>query len=144
MIPGRVLILNGTTSSGKTTLALNLRARFASAGVPWIVIALDDFFPKLPPEWFRIGEQVGTHAEQGMAFELVDGEIEIAAIGSSGWPGRSTTSCTGLRPTTFGRNGHDGSGRRGRCSARRVLRTLGLNPVANRTEADRSDRPLTG
>lgn len=133
VIAGRVLILNGTTSSGKTTLALNLRARFASAGVPWIVIALDDFFPKLPPEWFRIGEHVGTHAEEGMAFELVDGEIEIeiAAIESSEWPGRSTTSCTGARPTAHGRHGHDGSGRRGRCSARRVLRTLGLSPVTN-------------
>jgi Chloramphenicol 3-O-phosphotransferase len=76
VIPGRVLILNGTTSSGKTTLALNLRARFASASVPWIVIALDDFFPKLPPDWFRIGEHVGAHAEEGMVFELVDGEIE--------------------------------------------------------------------
>jgi chloramphenicol 3-O phosphotransferase len=74
--PGQVIVLNGTSSSGKTTLALQLQARFAAAGECWIVIAIDDFFPKLPADWFRIGKHVGKHAEQGMAFELVDGEVE--------------------------------------------------------------------
>lgn len=83
MQPGKVIVLNGSTSSGKTTLAKTLQARFASAGDCWIVIALDDFFPKLPADWFRIGSHVGAYAEQGIVFEMIDGEIErrIGPIG---------------------------------------------------------------
>ena len=83
MTPGRVIVLNGTSSSGKTTLAKTLQARFARAGECWIVIALDDFFPKLPAGWFKIGDHEGTYAEQGIVFERIDGEIErrIGPIG---------------------------------------------------------------
>lgn len=76
MTPGKVIVLNGTTSSGKTTLATTLQARLASAGECWIIIALDDFFAKLPFDWVQLGKHVGARAEEGIVFELVDGEIE--------------------------------------------------------------------
>ena len=41
-----------------------------------VVIALDDYLGKLPPAWVRVGDHVGAHAEEGIVFELVDGEIE--------------------------------------------------------------------
>jgi chloramphenicol 3-O phosphotransferase len=73
---GRVVVLNGTSSAGKTTLATTLQARLAEAGQCWIVICVDDIFVKLPPAWIRMRAHVGAHAEEGMAFELVDGEVE--------------------------------------------------------------------
>jgi chloramphenicol 3-O phosphotransferase len=73
---GRVIVLNGTTSAGKTTLARALRRTLAERGEPWLVIALDDFFARAPADWFQIGDHVGRHAEAGMVFEMVDGRIE--------------------------------------------------------------------
>ena len=50
-----------------------------------MVVALDDFFAKVPFAWVRLGKHVGTHAEEGIAFEMIDGEIErrIGPIGQS-------------------------------------------------------------
>jgi len=75
-VSGRVIVLNGTSSAGKTTLAELLQARFAAAGEPWIVIGVDDLFIKLPPDWITIGAHVGAHGEDGMVFERIGGEIE--------------------------------------------------------------------
>ena len=76
MTAARVIVLNGATSAGKSTLAKALQRRFAASGTPWLVIALDDFFARVPPEWFRIGDHLGPHAEAGMVFEAVNGTIE--------------------------------------------------------------------
>jgi chloramphenicol 3-O phosphotransferase len=73
---GRVIVLNGTTSAGKSTLARALQRDLAARGEPWLVIALDDFFARSPADWFRIGGHVGARAEAGMVFEVVDGRIE--------------------------------------------------------------------
>jgi chloramphenicol 3-O phosphotransferase len=72
---GRVIVLNGTSSAGKSTLAAALQARLAAAGECWIVVALDDLFAKLPFAWVTYGDHVGAHADEGIAFELVDGEV---------------------------------------------------------------------
>jgi chloramphenicol 3-O phosphotransferase len=71
-----VIVLNGTTSAGKTTLAKLLQRELAARGEPWLVIALDDFMARSPADWFRIGTHLGTHAEEGIVFELVDGAIQ--------------------------------------------------------------------
>ena len=76
MASGHVIILNGTTSAGKSTLARTLQQKLADLGEPWVVIGLDDFFARSPAEWFQIGHHVGPHAEAGMAFEMIDGAIE--------------------------------------------------------------------
>lgn len=76
MGPGRVIVLNGMTSAGKSTLAKALQRKLAASGEPWIVIALDDVFARVPADWFQIGDHLGPHAEAGMVFEMVDGGIE--------------------------------------------------------------------
>ena len=77
MAAGRVIVLNGTSSAGKTTLATTLQARFADAGECWVVLGIDDVFAKLPFAFVRYGDRhVGAHGEEGIAFEMVDGELE--------------------------------------------------------------------
>src|SRR3954454_10356082 len=73
---GRIVVLNGATSAGKSSLAKELQRRYAADGQPWLVIALDDFFARAPRDWFRIGQHIGSHAEQGMVFETINGVIE--------------------------------------------------------------------
>jgi chloramphenicol 3-O phosphotransferase len=83
-VSGRVIVLNGTSSAGKSTLAETLQARFAAAGEPWIVVGVDDLFVKLPPDWITIGAHVGAHGEAGIVFERIDGAIErrIGPVGT--------------------------------------------------------------
>jgi chloramphenicol 3-O phosphotransferase len=83
-VSGRVIVLNGTSSAGKSTLAEVLQARFAAAGEPWIVIGVDDLFVKLPRDWITIGAHVGAHGDEGIVFARVDGEIErrIGPVGT--------------------------------------------------------------
>ena len=76
MTPGRVVVLNGTSSAGKTTLATNVRDRLAERGECWVVFGLDDLFSKLPLAFLRYGEtHEGRHADAGLSFEMVDGEL---------------------------------------------------------------------
>ena len=74
---GSVIVLNGPSSSGKTTLARALQRRFAAAGACWFVYAMDDYFSKVPPEWVKAGNHVGPHAEQGVVLERVDGAFRM-------------------------------------------------------------------
>jgi chloramphenicol 3-O phosphotransferase len=78
-----VIVLNGTSSSGKTTLATNLQARLVEQGQCWIVIGLDDVIGKLPSAWVTYRTHVGAHADEGVAFELVDGTV-VCRIGPLG------------------------------------------------------------
>jgi chloramphenicol 3-O phosphotransferase len=73
---GRLIILNGVSSSGKTTLASALQAELVRVGECWIVIGIDDFIAKLPPEWVRAGGHVGEFADAGIAVDVVDGQVE--------------------------------------------------------------------
>ena len=45
---GKIILLNGTSSSGKTTIAKALQKILTE---PYMLIAIDDHFNKLP-EWF--------------------------------------------------------------------------------------------
>jgi chloramphenicol 3-O phosphotransferase len=74
---GSVIILNGPSSSGKTTLAAALQRRFAAAGECWFVYAMDDYFAKVPFEWVQAGTHVGPHADQGVVLEIVDGAFRM-------------------------------------------------------------------
>src|SRR5437660_1051453 len=73
---GGVVVLNGTASAGKTTLACNLHALLAGADQCWIVMGLDDFFSRLPPAWITYGEHIGAMAGEGIAFEATGGTVE--------------------------------------------------------------------
>lgn len=77
MTTGSVIVLNGPSSSGKTTLAAALRRRFAAAGECWFVYAMDDYFAKVPFDWVTAGKHIGAHAEDGVVLEIVDGAFRM-------------------------------------------------------------------
>jgi chloramphenicol 3-O phosphotransferase len=74
---GSVIVLNGPSSSGKTTLAAALQRRFAAVGECWFVYAMDDYFAKVPFDWVTAGKHVGAHAEDGVVLEIVDGAFRM-------------------------------------------------------------------
>jgi chloramphenicol 3-O phosphotransferase len=78
---GQVVVLNGTSSSGKTSIANAFQAERSQAGELWVVIALDDFIAKLPGRWVEVGAWVGSRAGDGV--QLVhDGERASVHIGA--------------------------------------------------------------
>ncbi|MGB9113629.1 MAG: AAA family ATPase [Acidimicrobiales bacterium] len=62
--PGRVVILNGTSSSGKSTIVSLFIEQRAAAGEWWLPVATDDFNMKLVREWATDG----PFGEDGMRF----------------------------------------------------------------------------
>lgn len=78
------MILNGASSTGKTTLAQAFQERRAAVGDCWLRIALDDFNVLLPHPWFAAGDHEGPFAEDGIRFvETDDGRhIRTGALGS--------------------------------------------------------------
>ena len=66
---GQVVVLNGTSSSGKTSTANAFQELRSRAGDLWLVIGLDDFLAKLPGRWVEVGAWVGSLAEDGVRLE---------------------------------------------------------------------------
>ena len=68
---GRVVVLNGTSSAGKTTIASAFRDHRAAMGDFWLLIGIDDVLSKLPAEWVDLGLPAGRgrHAADGLWFE---------------------------------------------------------------------------
>jgi chloramphenicol 3-O-phosphotransferase len=64
------VILNGASSSGKTTLATAFRDQQAAVGEFWLLIGIDDFLSKLPPAWLDLGLPTGPgkRAIEGLRF----------------------------------------------------------------------------
>jgi chloramphenicol 3-O phosphotransferase len=81
--PGRVVILNGTSSSGKSTLATRFRNERADAGEFWLIGGIDEYNEKLPDQWFRGGGYDGSHSDDGVRFEpTADGLV--VRVGDAG------------------------------------------------------------
>jgi chloramphenicol 3-O phosphotransferase len=78
---GRVVVLNGTSSSGKTSTANAFQATRSQAGELWVVTGLDDYIGKLPARWVEVGEWVGSRAGDGVQL-VVDGERAGFHIGA--------------------------------------------------------------
>ena len=74
---GSVIVLNGPSSAGKSTLAAALQRRLAAEGECWFVYAMDDYFAKVPFDWVTAGRHVGVHADDGVTLEIVDGEFRM-------------------------------------------------------------------
>ena len=77
--PGRLVILNGVSSSGKTTLASAFRDERAVAGEFWLLIGIDDFLSKMPAAWLDLGLATGpgTHARDGLRFETTPTGLQL-------------------------------------------------------------------
>ena len=75
MAQGRLVILNGTSSAGKTTLATSFRDGRAHRGDYWLLTGIDDAIAKLPPLWIDLGPptQPGARAVDGMYWGVEDG-----------------------------------------------------------------------
>lgn len=83
MTAGCVIMLDGPSSAGKTTLAAALQHRFAAIGECWFVHSVNDYFARIPFEWVTAGSHVGIHADDGVVLEIVDGvfRMRIGPIG---------------------------------------------------------------
>jgi chloramphenicol 3-O phosphotransferase len=77
-VAGDVIALNGTSSAGKSTIAVELQARLIARGKCWIILGIDDFLGKLPAAWVRYVD-VGAHADEGVSFERIGGDIVFRA-----------------------------------------------------------------
>jgi chloramphenicol 3-O-phosphotransferase len=76
---GKIAILNGASSAGKTTLATSFRDRRSGAGEFWLVIGIDDFLAKLPAAWTSVGPDHGAFAAEGVRFERTTDGVTVAA-----------------------------------------------------------------
>lgn len=70
MSPGRIVILNGTSSAGKTTLATAFRDEQARSGKFWMLLGIDDVLSRFTAEWYDLdlASGVGAHAADGLFF----------------------------------------------------------------------------
>lgn len=64
------MILNGASSSGKTTIATGFRDQRAAVGDFWLLIGIDDFLSKIPIEWKSAGPDRAPFAADGIRFEM--------------------------------------------------------------------------
>jgi len=80
---GRVVILNGASSAGKTTLATAFRDQRATVGDFWLLTGIDDFLKKLPSEWRSVGHDRGASATDGVRFETAPDGLQVR-VGSVG------------------------------------------------------------
>jgi chloramphenicol 3-O phosphotransferase len=65
---GRVVVLNGGSSAGKSTIGERFRARRAERGEPWLAIGLDDFNEKVPDDFISVPDFEGPRADEGVRF----------------------------------------------------------------------------
>jgi len=85
---GRVVMLNGASSAGKSTLARVLQDDLAAAGSPWIVFSWDDFVPRLPGRWRSVPGSLGDRSDDGCSYRLVREEPMLEALLEVGVVGR--------------------------------------------------------
>ena len=78
--PGQVVVLNGTSSAGKTSTALAFQEARSAAGECWIVIGIDDFLAKLPKRWVEVGAWAGASAADGARLDR-DGDRATFHVG---------------------------------------------------------------
>ena len=80
VVPGQVVVLNGTSSAGKSSTAAAFQQARAAVGDCWIVTGLDDYVAKLPGEWVEVGGWIGARASEGIRLET-DGDRAMFRLG---------------------------------------------------------------
>jgi len=71
MTAGRIILLNGSSSAGKTTLA---RAIQVARSEPWFHLALDQFRDGMPPAYRGLNSPPGTPGSRGLNVVPVEHE----------------------------------------------------------------------
>ena len=77
------MVLNGTSSAGKTSIAQAFQAQRAAVAECWVVFGIDDFLPKLPRRWVAVDAWSGSLAGDGVQLER-DGARATYRIGALG------------------------------------------------------------
>jgi len=75
---GEVIVLNGTSSAGKSPLAAEMQNQLVARRSCWVILGIDDFLGKLPAPWVRYRE-AGAHADEGVSFVRVGKDIVFRA-----------------------------------------------------------------
>lgn len=70
-LDGRVVILNGASSAGKSSVATALQSRWVCQDQCWVIVGWDDFVPRLPDRWRSVPDAVGDRGSDGVAYRLV-------------------------------------------------------------------------
>jgi chloramphenicol 3-O phosphotransferase len=96
---GRVVVLNGTSSSGKSALAQRFQEERAAEGDCWLVLGIDDINAKLPPQWWKAPGWEGPYNDDGVRMEPApDGlVIEAGALGRRLFAAYRRTAATWAR-----------------------------------------------
>ena len=83
--PGRVVILNGTSSAGKSSIATGFRDRRAAVGELWFLVGIDDVLAKLPVGWIDLGLDIGPgpFARDGLWFDEDGAGRRVLRIGAA-------------------------------------------------------------
>jgi chloramphenicol 3-O phosphotransferase len=76
---GRIVLLNGTSSAGKTTLATAFRDARARRGEFWMLLGIDDVLAKLTAEWIDLGLPAGPGAfgHDGLFFDRTPDQMRM-------------------------------------------------------------------
>jgi chloramphenicol 3-O phosphotransferase len=77
-VAGEVIVLNGVSSAGKSTLAAEMQTQLVARSSCWVILGIDDFLGKLPAPWVRYREP-GAHADEGVSFVRVGDDIVFRA-----------------------------------------------------------------
>jgi chloramphenicol 3-O phosphotransferase len=76
-LPGRVVILNGTSSAGKSTIVDMFREQRAACGEWWLPVAIDEFQVKISPPWFEGPNHRGSFSREGVQFNSGPGGMQV-------------------------------------------------------------------
>jgi chloramphenicol 3-O phosphotransferase len=82
-----VIVLNGGSSAGKSTLSMALQEALAADGKPSLILGWDDFMPKLSPRWISTPNWHGDFADDGCYYRVVHVEPceALLNVGDVGW-----------------------------------------------------------
>ena len=83
MTSGRAVIVNGTSSAGKSSIIGAFVERRAREGECWIAMGIDDFNAKLPWRWLDVPGVAGPFGGDGVRF-VGDDDSRVVEVGDVG------------------------------------------------------------
>lgn len=84
--PGKIILIQGLTSSGKSSVAKALQDFYAEKNVPYIIIGFDGFRCLLPKKWVNLNtEGVGKTHKDGLRLHLDKSGNYTPSLGPVAW-----------------------------------------------------------